>query len=113
MDWYQPLVKTAKEIGHGDTFEGQMLTQQKKRLAKEIDHLRMVAATGGPEAVLPRWRGEIRSKILLLPPVVRIENMSMFEVAEASVTVDLIKQSMDHYSAKRFMEIIGDASHPR
>lgn len=108
MDWYQKLT-TAKDIGHGNTMEGQMMIQNRQRLAKEISTLRTLAATGGPESVLPRWRGEIRQKILLLPAIKRIEGMSMFELSQVLESVDAIKQTMTHYSASRFKEIVADA----
>jgi len=108
MDWYRKLI-TAHEIGHGNTMEGQMMIQHRQRLAKEISTLRTLAATGGPESVLPRWRGEVRQQILLLPAISRIEGMSMFEISQASESIDVIKKTMEHYSASRFKEIVGDA----
>lgn len=108
MEWYKKL--TAKEVGHGDTMQGQMMIQHRQRLAKEISTLRTLAATGGPDAVLPRWRGEVRQKILLLPAIARIEGMSMFELSQILESVDDIKQTMEHYSASRFKEIVGDAN---
>ncbi len=111
MDWYKPLIKTAKpEIGHGNTLEGQMLKQEILRLAKEVDRLRTMAATGGPDGVLPRWKGEVRHKILLLPSSDILPRMSMFELTQLSGQIDGIHQTMTTYSANRFKEIIGDAS---
>jgi len=107
MDWYR--VVEAKEIGHGNTMEGQMMIQHRQRLAKEISTLRMAASTGGPDNVLPRWRGDVRQRIFLLPAVAKIEGMSMFEIQQVSESVDAIKQTMEHYSASRFKEIIGNA----
>lgn len=111
MDWYQPLIKKAKqEIGHGDTLEGQMLKQELTRLTKEIDRLRTMAATGGPDDVLPRWKGEIRHKILLLPASDIMPRMSMYELKALSSQIDGIHETMKTYSASRFKEIIGNAN---
>lgn len=109
MNWFK-LIKTAKEIGHGDTFEGQLYKREMERLAKEVDKLRTVAATGGPQSVLPRWRGEIRHKILLLPAKTAIVRMSMHELRQLSSSVTGIRELMDHYNAKRFKDIMGDAN---
>jgi len=106
MDWYK-VIKTAKnEIGHGNTLEGQKLKQELERVAKEIDRLKTAAITGGPESVLPRWRGEIRHKIMLLPAISRLARMSMYELNEVSAHVKSIRNVMEQYSAKRFMEIM-------
>ena len=112
MNWYKPL-KTAKEIGHGDTLEGQFHKLELVRLKKEVDRLRLLAAMGGPEDVLPRWRGEVRRNILLLPAQSVLDRMSMIELERVSGALDELHATMQKYSAKRFMEIMGikDASH--
>jgi len=111
MDWYQPFIKTAKpEIGHGNTLEGQMLKQEIIRLTKEVDRLRTLAATGGPDGVLPRWKGDVRQKIFLLPSLDVLPRMSMFELGKLSEQVAGIHKTMETYSASRFKEIIGDAN---
>lgn len=61
MNWYG-LLKIANEIGHGDTLQGQMHNLELARVKKEVDRLRLLAATGGPQDVLPRWRGEVRRR---------------------------------------------------
>ena len=54
MNWYSlltsnKLLKTAKEIGHGDTLDGQFLKREIIRISREVDRLRLLAATGGPD----------------------------------------------------------------
>ena len=105
MEWYSKLIKTA-DIGHGNTLDGQMLLQHRTKLLKEISELRTVAATGGPNNVLPRWRGELRQQIFKLPAVARLDHMSMFEIKQVEADVEAIKQSMAHYSVSRFKEIV-------
>lgn len=110
MNWYKVL-KTAKvEIGHGNTLEGQMMKKEMERVAKEVDKLRTVAATGGPHGVLPRWRGDIRQQILKLPSLAALARMSMMEIEQVSKDLDGIQQSMKRYSASRMKEIMGDGN---
>src|SRR4051812_46326552 len=106
MNWYKNI-KTAEEIGHGDTFYGQYLTKERERLCKDVSSLRTAAATGGPEDVLPRWRGEVRQQIFRLPSVERIGSMSMFELGAVADYIDGIKAEMRKYSTKRFLEYQG------
>ena len=70
--------------------------------------LRLAAETGGPDDVLPRWRGEIRHKILLLPPLDRISRMSMSELGEVREKVEKIRAAMKRYNQNVFMEIMAD-----
>ena len=104
MHWY----KIAKEIGHGDTLEGQFLKKELTRISHEVDRLRLLAGSGGPNGVLPRWRADVRRSILLLPPVERIERMSMCELQKVSKALENIHDSMRAYSVARFKEIQGD-----
>lgn len=112
MDWYK-LVKTAEEIGHGDTHRGQFMKREQERLCKTVSKLRLIAAGGGPDDVLPRWRGEIRHAILLLPSVEAIKRMSMFELSSLSSHIEEIEGLAAKYSAKRFSEIMGYGSNDR
>jgi hypothetical protein len=107
MKWYGKAVKKA-ELGHGDTLDGQMMDNTFKNLEKEVTVLRMSALEGGPHDVLPRWQGELRRAMLLLPPMDRIERMSMGELLEVRDKVDKIKADMDRYSQKKFMALTGD-----
>ena len=111
MNWYR-VIKTAKDIGHGNTLEGQMYKQEMTRIKKEVDKFRLLAASGGPEDVLPRWRGELRRRIFMLPAEPTIERMSMMELKEVSKALESISATMKKYSAARLKEIMG-ASNPR
>lgn len=111
MNWYR-VIKTADEIGHGDTLEGQFMGREKQRIAKEIDKLRTIAAAGGPESVLPRWKGSVRQQILLLPAVAVMDRMSFMELQQVSAKIEAVHQAMERYSVSRFKEIV-DAGNPR
>lgn len=102
MHWFK--IVTA---GHGDTLEGQMMKEEFFRLKSDIEQLRLSAMHGGPASVLPRWQGEIRHRILLLPPTDRVERMSMYELGELRKQVDAIKGHIDKYGRRRFEEILG------
>lgn len=112
MNWYEKLFKAAKDTGHGDTLHGQMMVHEIKRLRREIANLRSAAAEGGPDSVLPRWKGEVRQRIFKLPAVERIDRMSMYELDEVSAELKDIQDQMGKYSVKRFKEIM-DADHLR
>lgn len=112
MNWYEGFDKIAKEIGHGDTLHGQKMSKDIKRITKDIAGLRASAAIGGPDSVLPRWRGEIRQRILRLPALERIDRMSMYELDCVSAELDDIHSQMKRFSVKRFKEIM-DANHCR
>jgi hypothetical protein len=101
MRWF---IKTAK---HGDTQEGQMLSQELNKLTKDVRRLVADAIAGGPSSVLPRWRGELRRAILLLPAEERLYKLSMYEIDELKIKVAEIKAKMKHYDTKRLMEIMG------
>lgn len=107
MKWYGKAVKTAK-WGHGDTLDGQMMDRTFKSIEKEVTSLRTSALAGGPHGILPRWQGDLRREILLLPPMDRIERMSMGQLLEVQDKVNRIKAAMDRYSQDRFMELVGD-----
>lgn len=110
MNWYDNLSKTANEVGHGDTLHGQKMVREIKRLCKEIAGLRSAAGEGGPDWVLPRWKGEIRQRILRLPAIDRIDRMSMYELDEVASELSDIQGQMKRFSIKRFKEIM-DADH--
>jgi hypothetical protein len=101
------ITKTA-EWGHGDTLDGQMMKRELKKVSEDVRTLRAKAISGGPNEVLPRWKGEIRYKILLLPTLDKIARMSMSELGEVREQVDKIKASMSKYNQNFFMEIMKD-----
>jgi hypothetical protein len=100
-------VRTA-DWGHGDTLDGQMMRRELEAIRKDVESLRLAAETNRLDAVLPRWRGEIRHSILLLPPMERISRMSMGELAEVRDRIDRIKAATRRYNQNLFMEIMGD-----
>ncbi len=102
MKWY----KVAYEAGHGDTLNGQYMNRELNRIAKELDRLRTSAQVGGPEDVLPRWRGDVRRRILMLPTREVISRMSMYELEQVSGEIDDILGTMAKFSVKRFKEIV-------
>ena len=104
MDWYKPQVKTAD---HGDTLRGQMMAQELARLVKKVASLRAVAASGGPQGALSRWRGEIRRRILLLPSTEVMPRMSMSELEKVASYIEEIESLTKRYRASRLSEIMG------
>lgn len=105
MEWYK-RVKTA-DVGHGDTLDGKRMKNELVRLTNVIDRLRKEALDGGPIGVLPRWRGEVRRHILLLPATDRLDRLSMMELDALDKRVEGIKASMSRYDAARLKEITG------
>ena len=103
MHWY----KTAKEFGHGDTLEGQLLKKELTRLTREVSDLKTAAAAGGPDSVLPRWRPDVRRSIMLLPSVERLPMMSMYELGRLSQSIQTIRAVMAKYNAGHMMAIMG------
>lgn len=105
MNWYG-MTKTA-DIGHGQTLEGERLQSELRRLTSEVGGLRRRALANELEDVLPRWRGEVRRAILMLPDVEKLARMSMFEMEKLSGRVDEIRRTMERYGAARMREILG------
>jgi len=96
-----------KKASHGDTMDGQMLRSEVARLSKEIRALVADANGGGPASVLPRWRGELRREILVLPREDRVASMSMGEIRELSSRVAGIRGRIRKYDSRRLVEIMG------
>lgn len=103
-NWFQ-TIKTAGG-NHGDTLHGQMRTQEAAEVERSIVTLKKKAVTNDLD-VLPRWAGEVKRKIYLLPPASRINSMSMFEISQVKSKLAAIKESMELYSSKRLSEITG------
>lgn len=103
MRWFHRMTKVA----HGSTFYGELFSQTLDRVSGVVRSLTTEATLGGPRSVLPRWRGEIRRQILLLPPEERLPNMSMVELNALEKRIASIESDMQKYSAKRFREITG------
>lgn len=96
MRWH----KTA-EWGHGDTLDGQLMARTYRSIKKDLEELKLLANANGPESVTPRWRGEIRRKILLLPPVERVSRMSMHELGEVKAVVDEVRRLIGKYDSEK------------
>lgn len=105
-NWYS-IIKQAEARGHGDTLHGERKRRESEALMRDISKLRKKAIANELEEVLPRWRGEARRKILLLPPVDRIHNMSMMELETLTSEVRDIRDYMQRYSSKRMSDILG------
>ena len=105
MNWYSRLQKIA--VGHGDTLHGQFLAKERERLANRVRNMRSAAASGGPDSVLPRWRGEIRRKMLMLPPSDKIAAMSSFELRDVDAEISEIERLSKRYNASRVMGVLG------
>lgn len=103
MNWY----KYAKD---GDTLHGQFMKREMNRLMGEVKTLKAMVEPSGPDKVLPRWKGEVRRHILLLPSLQRMPRMSMYELDQVSSKVEEIRQMMRRYDSDRFQEIVGDGS---
>src|SRR3972149_2557325 len=103
MRWY----RIAKEFGHGDTLEGQLLKKELARLTREVSDLKTAAAAGGPDSVLPRWRPDVRRSIHLLPSLERLPMMSMYELGQLSHDIQAIRAPMAKYNAGHMMAIMG------
>lgn len=107
MKWYERYNKRVKIASdHGDTIDGQLMEQEFIRLIGEISSLRREASTGGPSDVMPRWKGEIRRQILLLPALEVLTRMSMVELKEVSSKVIIIKNEINKYSLTRVKKIM-------
>lgn len=103
MNWYG--ITREASWGHEDTLEGQYMRRLFREVRDEVDSLRKSAYHGGPAGVLPRWKGQLRQRILLLPPEPRIRHMSMHELKQLRESVDDIRRTMRRYSLRRFTEI--------
>ena len=103
MLWYKKITKKA---GHEDTLDGQLMRKVHTALVYEIKQLKVSAWHQGPKSILPRWRGTVRDKILMLPALDKIDRMSMYELNQLQVEVNAIKSMTDKYSQTRFEEIL-------
>lgn len=110
MCWFELMKKAdTNDWGHGDTLHGQMKNRETKILVEKIMKLKTKASNPKTMNVLPRWSGEVRRKILLLPPVSRVANLSMYEIDKLSKEVDRIEDIMARYRTSRLVEIINGA----
>ena len=107
MRWFVKLA----DKWHGDTLEGQLYKRELSRISKDLTTLVRAAVMGKLGNVLPRWRGEVRRAILLLPAADKLPRMSMMELKDVSKTMTRIKSDIKRYNDKRMREILaGDES---
>jgi len=92
MRWY----KTADR--HDDTLGGQLLAQTRERVLEGVQKLKDSVLQGGPK-VAQRFYGELRQRIIKLPPVSRIPRLSMSELNELSSVVEAISNDVEKYGA--------------
>ena len=90
MDWY----RHTKTAGHGDTLDGRMMRSVLRELVRDVGEMRSMAAGPGIPGISPRWAGEVRRRVLLLPPVERVERMSMGELTDLRREVDEIRSEI-------------------
>jgi hypothetical protein len=90
MKWYK------KADSHGNTLHGDMLRQARERLSEEIKDLKEGVLVGGPK-VAQRFHGELKHRIIRLPPIERIPRLSMSELDELSVVVSGIQADVKKY----------------
>jgi hypothetical protein len=99
MRWY----KFASD--HGDTLHGQHLADERERVSRDVATLRDIAMSGDV-GVLSRWAGEIRRRMLLLPPAERVSRMCMRELSDLSTKLASIRGDMSKYSVPKNNEML-------
>jgi DNA polymerase III delta prime subunit len=98
MEWYSKMTKLADS--HGNTFHGQFLNGERKKLIEKIVEYKKAATSNGLEDIVARWRGDIRRAIQTLPATERVQNMSLYEVKELAEKVDQISEQLERYKVK-------------
>jgi len=93
--WIEENVRFAS-----DTTDGALMKRRLEDLVSDVKKLKMKAQGGGPRSVMTRFRTDVRRAIELLPPVVRIRNMNLWQVAELDVQVDKVKGMIERYRIK-------------
>lgn len=91
MKWY-------KTADHNDTRHGELLNQVRERLSEDVEKLKKDVLGGGPK-VAQRFYGELRQRIIRLPPLDRIPRLSMSELEDLSVVVAGIHSDAKKYGA--------------
>lgn len=107
MDWYKKI-KTASE--EKDTLHGQLMKKELERISSKIKDLKVMVSSGGPTDILPRWKGEVRQAIFMLPSTERLPAMSMFELDNVSVELKKIENALKRYSASKFNRMHANGS---
>jgi hypothetical protein len=99
MNWW----KTTVAADHGNTLDGQLMKQELHRLLVEVAELREAAISGGPEDIMPRWKGIVREKMVRLPSLEVMPRMSMSELNSLSAQVKDIRESLSKYRLSRIV----------
>ena len=99
MNWWKNV--TASE--HGDTLDGQLMKQELRRLLLEVAELKEAAISGGPEDIMPRWKGIVRDKMIKLPSLEVMPRMSMSELRTLDSQVNEIREALKKYRLSRIV----------
>lgn len=83
-----------------DTTDGALMKRRLEALVSDIKKLKLKAKDGGPNSVMSRFRVDVRRAIELLPPVVRVRNMNLWQIAELDVQVNRVKGMLERYRIK-------------
>jgi hypothetical protein len=83
-----------------DTTDGALMKRRLEALVSDIKKLKHKAQDNGPNSVMSRFRTDVRRAIELLPPVVRVMNMNLWQIAELDVQVNRVKGMLERYRAK-------------
>ena len=89
------------KVADRGTLDGEMMAREAKRLQRAILDLRGKAAEG-LSGVLPRWRGELKRAVRLLPPPEKVGRMCMFELEQVAAKVSEIEGTILKYDAARW-----------
>lgn len=101
IGWLSKNTKIAYFVNHEGTLDGQLMKATAEELEADLSHLRKLAMDNQLDEVAPRFRGEVRRMMLLLPPDSLISRMSMHEMREVQTKIGEIKGLMSRYKAKR------------
>jgi len=93
--WIESNVRLAS-----DTTDGALMKRRLEALVADIKKLKLKAKDDGPRSVMSRFRTDVRRAIELLPPVVRVRNMNLWQISELDVQVDGVKGMLERYRIK-------------
>lgn len=93
-EWFRNNVRLA------DTSNGVLMKKKTDEMCSIVKRLKAKADSDGFRNVLPRFRAQVRRAVQVLPPVVRVRNMDMWELAELSVKLSVINDMLERYRQK-------------
>jgi len=93
--WIEKNVRFAS-----DSAEGILMRRRLEALVSDVKKLKAKTKDGGPNSVISRFRVDVRRAIELLPPVVRVKNMDLWQIAELDVKVKRVKSMLERYRIK-------------